>query len=253
MHLDAELLIGPALVGLYLKDGLLMLAPDEGVLVRGWRGRWRAALGPREWRLRGRAPWLCNPFKPQQPVLRLRWDPAADPAAPVGSRAEVPDALLALGPWVGVIWLLLFVGLPLAFYLHLNLRVLLVLLAELYAVIAATLVLVWRRRAALGLDAKAFGTLAFEVLACAPYAANLVRRLSLMRRVDEDLVAAARRLLPAPALPGVLAECARRIDDELEWGDETSARAHALRAARARFAPAGEASQPGTEAGDERH
>ena len=240
MRIDAELLIGPALVGLYLKDGLLMLARDEGVLVRGFRGRWRAAFGPREWRLRGRAPYLCNPFKPQQPVLRLRWDAAADPAAAATSPAAVPAALLSLGPWVGVIWLLLFVGLPLAFYLHLNLRVLLVLLAELYAVILATLVLTWRRRVALGLDAKAFATLAFEVLACAPYAANLVRRLSLMRRPDEDLLLAARRLVPAPALPGVLAECARRIDDELEWQDEDGLRAQALRAARARLAPAGE-------------
>jgi hypothetical protein len=238
---DAQVLIGPALVGLYLKDGLLMLARDEGVLVRGWRGRWRAAFGPREWRLGGRAPYLCNPFKPQQPVLRLRWDATADPAAPAQVRADAPPALLSLGPWVGAIWLLLFVGLPLAFYLHMGVNVLLLLLAELYTVIAVTLVLVWRRRAALGLDARAFGMLAFEVLACAPYAANLVRRLSLMRRADEDLLVAARRLVPERALPDVLAACRRRIDDELEWQDETGLRAQALREARARLAPAGEA------------
>ncbi len=236
MHLDAETLIGPALAALYLKDGLLMLERDEAVLVRGWRGRWRAGFGPRDWRLGGRAPWLCNPFKPQQPVLRLRWNAAAGaaPARP-DAPAGVPDELLALGPWVGVIWLLLFVGLPIAFYARLGLPMLLAVLAELYVAIAIALVLVYRRRDALGLSRRAFGVLAFEVLACAPYAANLVRRLSLPRRVDEDLAAASDRLLKGAALAEMRAECARRIDHELEAIDADSPRARALRDARERL------------------
>jgi hypothetical protein len=235
VHIDAESLIGPAIAALYLKDGLLMLAPDEAVLVRGWRGRWRAGFGPRDWRLRGRAPWLCHPFKPQQPVLRLHWDAAVAAPAPASAPADVPGELLVLGPWVGLIWALLFVALPLAFYAHLGLRVLLAVLAELYVVILVTLVLVYRRRAALGLSRRAFGVLAFEVLACAPYAANLVRRLSLMRRVDEDLVTASNRLLKDPALASMRAECGRRIADELEGIDADSPRAQALRDARRTF------------------
>ena len=237
MHIDAELLIGPAIAVLYLKDGLLMLEGDEAVLVRGWRGCWRAGFGPREWRLRGRAPWLCHPFKPQQPVLRLRWDTAASAAAPASASAPagVPADLLVLGPWVGVIWLLLFVGLPIAFYARLGLPVLLAVLGELYAAIAIALILVYRRRDALGLTRRTFGVLAFEVLACAPYAANLVRRLSLARRVDEDFVAASDRLLKGPALAAMRAESARRIDYELEALDADSPRARALRDARGRF------------------
>jgi hypothetical protein len=96
-------------------------------------------------------------------------------------------------------------------------------------------VLVYRRRAALGLSPRAFGVLAFEVLACAPYAANLVRRLSLLRRVDEDLVPASDRLLKGPALAVMRAECGRRIADELEAIDADSPRAQALRDARKNF------------------
>ncbi len=236
MHIDAELLIGPAIAALYLKDGLLMLERDEAVLVRGWRGRWRAGFGPRDWRLRGRAPWLCHPFKPQQPVLRLRWDAARAADAPAANApAAVPEELMDLGPWVGVIWLLLFVGLPVAFYGHFGLRMLLTVVAELYVAIAIALVLVYRRRVALGLTGRAFGVLAFEVLACAPYAANLVRRLSLPRRVDEDLVAASERLLKGDALADMKAQCARRIDDELEAIEPDSPRARALRDARGKF------------------
>ncbi len=234
MQIDAQFLIGPAVVALYLKDCFLLLGRDEAVLVRGWRGRWRAGFGMLDWRLRRREPWLCNPFKPWEPVLRLRWDAAATPAPSPAAPASVPGEL-RLGPWVAVMWLLLFVALPLAYYGHLGLQAVLLVLAELYAVIGVALVLVWRRRAALGLSGAQFGVLAFEVLACAPYAPNLVRRLSLQRRVDEDLLAAARRLLDAPALARMNAQCLARIDDELDWTAEDSPRALALRAARAAF------------------
>ena len=109
------------------------------------------------------------------------------------------------------------------------------MLGLLYLTILLSLALVWRRRVALGLSGPAFAMLAFEVLACAPYAANLVRRLSLHRAVDEDLLAASTRLLAAPALAAVHAQCLARIDDELDWAAEDSLRAQALRAARPRF------------------
>ena len=234
MQIDAQLVVGPMLVGLYLKDCLLLLGRDEAVLVRGWRGRWRAGFGLLDWRLRRREPYLCNPFAPWQPVLRLRWDAAAEPGpAPGAALAAAPEA--GLGPWVSVIWLLLFVALPVTFYGQLGLRAILTVVAALYLYIAVSLVLVWRRRVALGLSASAFGVLAFEVLACAPYAANLVRRLSLHRPVDEDLLSASARLLDARAQAQVHAECLARIDDELDWADEASPRAQALRAARPRF------------------
>ncbi len=234
MRVDAQLLIGPALVALYLKDCLLLLGRDEAVLVRGWRGRWRAGFGLLDWRLRRREPYLCHPFKPWEPVLRLRWDAAAAPGPLPAARASVSDEL-RLGPWVSVIWLMLFVALPIAFYAQLGLRAILTVLGALYLYIVVSLVLVWRRRAALGLSGSAFGVLAFEVLACAPYAANLVRRLSLHRPVDEDLLTAAPRLLDAPALVEVHAQCLARIDDELDWAAEDSPRSQALRAARPRF------------------
>ena len=233
MRIDAQLLIGPALVALYLKDCVLLLGRDEPVLVRGWRGRWRAGYGLLDWRLRRREPYLCHPFKPWEPVLRLRWDAAIEPGSAAPTALVLPET--QLGPWVSVIWLMLFVALPTAFYGQLGLHAILAVLGALYMYIVVSLVLVWRRRAALGLTGPAFGVLAFEVLACAPYAANLVRRLSLHRPVDEDLLTAATRLLDVPALEAVHAQCLARIDDELDWADEDSPRSQALRAARPRF------------------
>ena len=238
MRIDAQVLIGPALAGLYLKDCLLLLRRDEAVLVRGWRGRWRAGFGRRDWRLGQREPWLCHPFKPWEPVLRLRWDAAA-PAPAAVTRVSVPDEM-RLGPWVTGIWLLLFVALPVSYFGHLGLHAVLAAVAELYLFILVTLVLVWRRRQPLGLTGSQFGVLAFEVLACPPYAANLVRRLSLHRQADEDLLAASQRLLDVRGRAAVDAQCLARIDDELDWLAEDSARALALRTARPRFVAAGD-------------
>jgi hypothetical protein len=234
VRVDAQLLVGPALVALYLKDCFLLLGRDEAVLVRGWRGRWRAGFGLLDWRLRRREPYLCHPFKPWEPVWRLRWDAAAAPGPMPAAPVSMPPAP-RLGPWVVLIWLLLFVALPAAFYGQLGLHAILAVLGTLYGAIVLSLVLAWRRRAALGLGASEFGVLAFEVLACAPYAANLLRRLSLHRAADEDLLAAAGRLLAAPALASVHAQCLARIDDELDWAAEDSPRSQALRAARPRF------------------
>ena len=236
MQLDAQSLIGPAVVGLYLKDCFLLLGRDEGVLIRDWRGRWRAGFGALDWRLGGREPWLGNPFKPWEPVLRLRWDAADAPAGtPATPAAAAPAQEMRVAPWVCAIWLLMFVALPTAWYGHWGLQAVLLVLAELYALILVSLVLVWRRRAELGLSGAQFGVLAFEVLACAPYAANLVRRLSLHRPAGEDLLTAAKRRVDAPALARMNAQCLARIDDELDWIAEDSPRAKALRAARPRF------------------
>jgi hypothetical protein len=234
VQVDAHLLLGPAVGALYLKDCFLLLERDEAVLVRGRGRRWRPGFGALDWRLLGREPWLCHPFKPWQPVCRLRWDAAAAPApASASLPADPPERFL--WPWAGAIWLMLFVMLPFAYYGNLGLRSVLLVLAELYLLILASLVLVWRRRAVLGLTGSQFGVLAFELLACAPYAPNLVRRLSLHRRVDESLLAASERLLDAPAQAEVRAQCLRRIDDELDWIAEDAPRAQALRAARPRF------------------
>jgi len=249
VQVDAQLLLGPAVVALYLKDCLLLLERDEAVLVRGWGRRWRAGFGALDWRLRGREPRLCHPLKPWQSVQRPRWDAAAAPApASAVVPADPPERFLR--PWASAMWLLLFVALPIAYYGNLGLRSVLLVIAELYLLILVSLVLVWRRRSALGLTGPQFGVLAFELLACAPYAANLVRRLSLHRRVDESLPAASERLLDASAQAEVRAQCLRRIDDELDWIAEDAPRAQALRAARPRFAAAG--ADGATEGGHDR-
>ena len=255
------------IVALYLLDSLLLLRPDEAVLVRrglaGGRtgdsdsdaGRWRAAFGAQGFKLAGREPWLANPWLPHQPVFRLRWRMAqagADPAA-TAARSDVAAAVATaealrfdaplglrrlhqLAPMVWCAWLLLFLLIPCTLLVPLGMQATLAAVLLLYLNIVLALALIWRWRRDLGLNGRAFALLAFECLVCAPYSANLVRRLAWQARAGETFDAAAARLLPAAAMQQAHRECLSRIDERLEAEPESGAEAALLREARARLA-----------------
>ena len=105
----------------------------------------------------------------------------------------------------------------------------------LYLNIAVALGLTWRWRASLGLGGRAFAMLAFECLSCAPYSANLLRRIAWQQPVDEDFFDAAARLLPAAEFTQVQRECLARIEERLEAEPEDSALALRLHAAHAQL------------------
>ncbi|MBL8325901.1 MAG: hypothetical protein JNJ89_13200 [Rubrivivax sp.] len=249
MSLPSEALLAALIIGLYLKDSLLLLAPDEAVLVRGLGGHWHAGFGARGYKLAGREPYLANPLTPHAPVVRLRWrmtGPAPDPgvagegAAADGAGAAalrlVPVPLARLAPFAWASWLLLFGLIPAAVLAQWGVTFVLWALAALYASIAAALAMLWPLRGPLGLSQRAYALLAFECLVCPPYAANIVRRAAAARTVPDDFVALAGQLLPAAARAQVRRECLARIDEQLEAFDEGDAAAEQLRRARVHFA-----------------
>ena len=238
MNLSTEALLALLIVALYLKDSLLLLRPDEAVLVRGLGG-WRAGFGARGYKLAGKEPWLANPLAPHAPVWRLGWAMRGEGTPPTADAAAWQPALsplARLAPFACFSWGLLFVVIPTAVLAQWGVVATLGAVALLYLNIAAGLGVTWLQRRPLGLGARAFALLAFECLVCAPYSANLVRRLSLAQRPSEDFTAAAARLLTPFALAEVHRECVARIDEQLEAEPEGGPAAQALQRARQRFA-----------------
>jgi hypothetical protein len=244
--LNAESALALLIVALYLKDNALLLNADEAVLVPSvfGRRRWRAGFGARGFTIARREPYLANPLLPHQPVYRLRWQmtQAAHPGAarsanPATEMLAVNPLLWRLAPLVWGMWLATLVLLPLTLLGRWGVVATLATVMLLYAHIVLALGLVWWWRARLGLTGRAFAMLAFECLACAPYAVNLVRRLAWVRSPHpEDFTAAAARLLDGAAQAEVRAECLARIDEQLQAEPEGSAAAAALLRARERFA-----------------
>lgn len=240
MTIDAQQLLAPAIVAMYLKDCLLLLHRDEGVLVQSWSGQWRSGFGLQHWKLAGREPYVCNPFLPHQPVFRLHWRMTPASQKRWGSLAGATPELLSLRPWVIAIWLILFILMPVALMSGMGWMPALCVVVVLYGVIVSALLFTHRRRAALGLDRAKFAVLAFELLACPPYAPNLLRRVSLLRTVDEDLVVAGARLMTPARAADVRRACVSRVDEEIDATPEDSARHAALLASRRELQPTGQ-------------
>lgn len=199
--------------GLYLYDSALLLYANEAVLIsRGPKNGWLAGFGSTGIMFRGKEFYLPNPLLPTRPLFRLTWRqeesaPAAgkpkkagripataahgwsDRAAPL-SRFRFPIRSLAIT---------MFGLLPASMAMGPSGD--LVLLASfilIYLQVLVILAILWFGRGTLGLTNKAVAAIAFDLLLCAPFALNLVRRLSLKVEVNEDFVDAARRLqLPA--------------------------------------------------------
>ncbi len=221
---------------LYLVDSFWLLAGNEAVLFRGWRGRWQAGFGAMRWRLAGREPYLPNPFMPHRPQFRLAW--RIDGAEPRGHAAPplfVPPELARFAPFVCAAGLALFGLLPLALFAKLGNGFTLAAIVLLYTINIAALLQLWWLRGALRLSKAQVSQLVFECLVCPPFAVNLVRRLCMKLRHDEDFVTAATRVMRPADLDAAHAECLMRVDEQIENEPEASTRLPLLQAARRRF------------------
>jgi hypothetical protein len=236
MTLNTEALLALLIFALYLKDSLLLLGPDEAVLTTRDGKDWAARYGARTWKIAGREPLFANILLPDQALFRLRWNMALGPKqGKAGRRVAFPPELKRVGRFVWITWLLLFVALPTALIGRLGAVVVICAIGALYASVLASLACVWAARRAIVIEPKAFFVLAFECVACPPYAANLVRRLAAASGIAEDFETAAQRLLDPRRLAQVNAQCLARIDERLEWVEEDSPEFASLTRARRRF------------------
>lgn len=182
-----------AAIALHAHDASLLLYRDEVVFSHGRRG-WHATLGS-GFTLGGRYLAMAGAWTPALPAFRACWSDDATRTAP---RAPMPALLRALRPlqWASrVLALLLFVGMPLGLWLHAGHAWMLALVVALYGTAFAGVAWIWRRRRVFGLDRKGFASIAFDVIACPPFAVNVVRKLTLRLGLPRPAEAFAREVL----------------------------------------------------------
>jgi hypothetical protein len=171
-----ELWLPLGAIAFQLYDATQALWHNE-VLFERAQGRWhiRADSALRRW---GRRFVLPNPFMPQRPLFRAAW--SIDDVRPTADQDFAPlfAALRPLGVICQLLMFMLLALWPLCWILGAGLTVL-ALFISYYLLVIVALILVFRRRNRLSLNSRAFWSLAFDVLACAPFAVNIVRRLSL--------------------------------------------------------------------------
>lgn len=181
----------------YLYDSALLLYADE-VLFSKPLQRWGAAFGEgATWRGR----FLAFPVLmcPGAPLLRATWGGDRTPS----ERVAVEHMLRTLRPLRWLAWpvaLGLFGLVPLALIRHWPPTWVLGLLLLIYLPTVLAVMVLWLRREQLGLSGKAVAAIAFDVLACPPFALNLVRRVTLRSELAMPASAFAETVLDAQSL-----------------------------------------------------
>ncbi|MEY2169357.1 MULTISPECIES: hypothetical protein [unclassified Rhodanobacter] len=183
-----ELEIVLLIVALYGSTCVVFAYANEGVLQQGFLGL-RLQVADDRLRMAGRSPIWLNPFAPMLPAFRGQWGYAEAITSAPGLMAHIPEAVTAsakLAPYVFAVFLCTVVGIPVTLLLVGAERVLpMVGLAYISTIVM--MVRLWFLRDSFSLDGRKFALITVESIACLPFAAGLVRRLSLTVPVTEDL------------------------------------------------------------------
>ena len=171
-----ELWLPLGAIAFHLYDATQALWHNE-VLFERAGGRWRlvADSSLRRW---GRRLVLPNLLAPHRPLFRVAWSIADARPAVDNDLTPLFAALRPLGVICQLLMLMLLALWPLCWILGAGLAVL-ALFGAYYVLVIAALVLVYLWRKPLALTTRSWWSLTFDVLACAPFAINIVRRLSL--------------------------------------------------------------------------
>jgi hypothetical protein len=229
-----EVLLPLGAIAFYLLDSAMLLYSNE-LLLQCRAQRWTYSAGSNFFLL-GRRLWLANPLQPQDALFRLSWSESDRRAAKEAPLQLSPfiDALRPLRYLVVVLLVLLIAGLPLSALLFGAGIVMLGVIGMYYAVVLAALGVVYARRGIFGLASpRALLSVAFDALACPPFAVNLVRKLTLRRSIAGNPLEFAKLALSSEHFASLVSVICARVDSDLQAAAENSANMQALREFRA--------------------
>jgi hypothetical protein len=225
-----ELLLPLGALGFYAYDCCMLLYDNELLLLRA-RRRWRVAAGSSQI-LFGRRLCLPGLAQPWLALYRLHWSDAAAAAAAapgtIGLAGLVPLQLLCT-----LMLCLLLPVLPLVSLGYGAGWAMLGVFAGYYLLVLVALTLVWMRRRQWQLSGRAFAGMALDSLACAPFAVNLLRRITLQQQYTADAVATTRALCDPPVRQELLVTLRARLAERIAaTGDDDTAAAQLRRRCR---------------------
>jgi hypothetical protein len=164
-------------------------------------------------RLSGRRVFLPNPLLPQRPQFLVRWSIDDTRSETTDSLAPLRKALLPLGVINQLQLLLLLALAPVAWTLGTGI-VLLAIFFLFYVLTLTALVLAWRQRIVCRIQGRTFWLLALDALACAPFAVNLTRKITMRHGIAGDPLQFAARHMDPAARDTIRQLMAERVHEE---------------------------------------
>lgn len=237
MTFSFELLLVLGVAGFYLFDSAMLLYVNELIFAEK-KGKWVFGRPDSGWQMLGKNLYFPNPLTPDNPLFRACWVAASVSNECQEDLEALRQFLSALNPlryMTYSLFVLLLIGLPIVLFEFGTGLGFLLLLGVVYFTILVMLIQIYRQREELGLSGRAFTKLAFDSLACAPFAINLLRKITLRRSLAGDPIFFAHQVLDADAFAKLIHALCQRLDEEIEFEDESSLRCSALKGYRNRI------------------
>jgi hypothetical protein len=228
-----EVLLVFGIWAFYLYDSAMLLYFNELTFSKS-SGDWKFAYSTSKWTIRGRTPYLPNPLTPWKPLFRPTWS-ANDQFLPLGSDdnlTKLIEAIRPVGYFVTVLLLEMVVGLPLVLLTLGTGTWFFITLASIYLTIVVALVVAYRKRDSFGLTGKDLVSVAFDSIACPPFAINLVRKITLRHVFRMNPIEFALQHFKKERFYQLASAIQLKIDEELELVDVDSPVGEALKAYR---------------------
>jgi hypothetical protein len=235
VNLSFETMLVLGVTGFYLYDSAMMLYSNELVFTAG--KQWHFASAESHWQLLGKNLYLPNPLTPGRALFRVCWF-ITDSSKPQQDLHVLSNFLDSLRPLRGMtygLFALMFIGLPVMIFGFGSGLELLIIVAATYLTIVAMLLYVLIQRTALRLSKKAISKLAFESLACAPFALNLLRKISLQHSLAGDPIVFAQKNFDADTFKHLTQVITQRIDTEIVCEDDSTPRYTSLLSYRSKI------------------
>ena len=235
MIFEFEILLVVGALAFYACDAGALLFADEIMLEKAGH-RWRAHGGS-AMLLAGKRPFVPSLLLPCRPLLRVSVQALLGEER--AGRNDLQHFLNALMPFrvLSMCLLVLFFPLlPLLLYRVGAGVALLCWFAAVYLCVAGIAYHAFRRRRVLELSLREFAVLAFECACCAPFAINIVRKLTL--RIPAATLRCSASTLDPASRNALLVAAGERVDDMLVGREPGTPQAHALLEWRARLASA---------------
>ena len=237
--LSAELGLMLLVAGLYLYESSVLLYCNQAVLSPIRANDWRVQFGLKHLNIRGKELCFAQLLMPWRPLFVLTWrfEGRASSKQETGPQTEQPEAA-ARAPWqpppaasyqilIPIVWWLsiaTFIVLPLGLFTSLGDMAVLYAAGMLYIGILVLLLALWRYRNHFQLSKKDLFSLGFEFVICPPFALNVIRRLSLKIKIEDDLEPIAHGLQSPQAWQLTRDLMLERLDDQIDYEPQDSAR-----------------------------
>lgn len=222
---DFEILLVLGGLAFYVFDSATLLHADELLLEKAGRRLFvRKGFGMI---VNGKRPFIPNPATPHRPLMLVSVGSFLEDQQPRNHLQHFLDALLPFKTLSVFLLLLFFPVLPILLYFYGNGFELLIWLGLVYSCVAAVIYHLIRRRRVLELSPRAIAAIGFECLACAPFAINIVRKLTL--RKNTTPLNKNRLEATSGDFQALLIEACRSIDEMLMEYDPDSLEPRAVK------------------------